>query len=208
MLADELPDLGDAGVLLHLEHRAGDLVLPLELGEALVGVPVHAAELPHAEGGQAAVAMGLTHSDLAVERVALALQADGRGKHKAGYGDDGQHAAAEHDVERALDGAVGQARVVPVHDGLHSLISTGAFTLVHGLSNQRCPRGRIALCHFFISNHNKTNVPVPRNPPSMNQNANELPAQRLPYVLLGTSNGSSSLNVESPSPTSTRHQRL
>ena len=165
VLADELPDLGDAGVLLHLEHRAGDLVLPLELGEAFVGVPVHGAELPHAEGGQAAIGAGLTHSDLAVERVALALQADGRGKHKAGYGDDGQHAAAEHDVERALDGAVGQARVVPVHDGLHSLISTGAFTLVHGLSNQRRPYGRIALCHFFISSHDKTYVPVPRNPP-------------------------------------------
>ena len=51
--------------------------------------------------------MGLAHADLAVEGVALALQADSCGEHKAGYGDDSQHAAAEHDVERALDGAVG-----------------------------------------------------------------------------------------------------
>lgn len=167
MLADELADLGDAGVIPHLEHGAGDLVLPLELGEALVGVLVHGSELPHAEGGQAAVAVGLAHSDLAVERVALALQADGRGEHQAGHRDDGQHAAAEHDVKGALNGAVGQARTIPVHDGLHSLISTGAFTLVHGLSNQRCPYVRIALCHFFISSHDKTYVPVPRNPPRL-----------------------------------------
>ncbi len=112
MLADELADLGDAGVVPHLEHGAGDLLLPLELGEALVGVPVHGAELPHAEGGQAAVAVGLANADLAVERVALALQADGRGEHQTGYGDDGQHTAAEHDVEGALDGAVGQACAV------------------------------------------------------------------------------------------------
>ena len=114
MLPDELADLGYARVVPHLEHGAGDLVLSLELGEALFGVLVHGAELPHAEGGQAAVAVGLAHADLAVERVALALQADGGGEHQARYGDEGQHAAAEHDVEGALDGAVGQARVVPV----------------------------------------------------------------------------------------------
>lgn len=165
VLADELTDLGDAGVLLHLEHGPGDLVLPLELGQALVGVLIHGAELPHAEGGQATVGAGLAHANLAVERVALALQADGRGEHQAGYGDDGQRAAAERDVEDALDGAVGQSRVVPVHDGLHGLISTGAFTPVHGLSDQCRPYGRNALCHFFISSHDKTYVPVPRNPP-------------------------------------------
>lgn len=107
MLSDELADLRYARVVPHLEHGAGDLVSPLELGEALVGVLVHAAELPHAEGGQAAIAVGLAHADLAVEGVALALKADGRGKHKAGYGDDGQHAAAKRDVECALDGPVG-----------------------------------------------------------------------------------------------------
>ena len=107
MLADEPADLGDAGVLPHLEHGTGDLVLLPELGEALIGVFVHAAELPHAEGRQAAVGAGLAHADLAVERVALALQADGGGEHKAGYGDDGQHAAAEHDVECALHGPIG-----------------------------------------------------------------------------------------------------
>ena len=106
MLADELADLRDARVILHLEHRAGDLVLLLELRQALIGVPVHGAELPHAEGGQAAVAVGLAHANLAVERVALALQADGRRQHKARNGDDSQHAAAEHDIERALDGSV------------------------------------------------------------------------------------------------------
>ena len=106
VLADEPAYLRYARVLLHLEHGAGDLVLPLELGEALVGVPIHAAELPHAEGGQPAVAVGLAHADLAVERVALALQADGRGQNQARDGDDGQHEAAEHDVERALDGPV------------------------------------------------------------------------------------------------------
>ena len=84
VLADELADLGDARVLLHLEHGAGDLVLLLELGEALIGIFEHAAKLPHAEGGQAAVAMGLAHADLAVEGVTLALQADGSGQQQAG----------------------------------------------------------------------------------------------------------------------------
>ena len=116
VLADELADLRYARVVPHLEHGAGDLVLLLKLGQALVGVPVHAAELPHAEGGQAAVAVGLAHADLAVERVALALQADGRRQHQARHGDDGQNAAAEHDVERALYGAVAQLRSVPVLD--------------------------------------------------------------------------------------------
>ena len=150
MLADELPDLGDTRVLLHLEHGTGDLVLLLEICQALVGVLVHGAELPHAEGGQAAIAVGLAHADLAVEGVALALKADGRGKHKAGNGDDGQHAAAEHDVKGALDGAVDQARTIPVHDGLHGLVAAGALSSVHGLSNKRCPRRRIRCKLSFI----------------------------------------------------------
>lgn len=142
MLADEPADLGDARVLPHLEHGAGDLVLLLELGEALVRVFVHAAELPHAEGGKAAVAVGLAHADLAVERVALALQADGRGEHQAGYGDAYQHAAAEHDVERALGGAVGQARSVPVLEDLQGLVAHAHVGAVHGLGNERGPHRR------------------------------------------------------------------
>ena len=51
VLADELPDLGDARIVLHLEHGACDLVLLLELGEALVGVLVHGAKLPHTKSG-------------------------------------------------------------------------------------------------------------------------------------------------------------
>ena len=164
VLADELADLGDAGVLAHLEHGAGDLVLPPELGEALVGVAVHGSEFPHAEGGQAAVAVGLAHADLAVERVALALQADGRGQHQAGHGDDGQHAAAEYDVERALDGAVGQARAVPIFNGLHGLVAHAHAVGAHCLGNQRGTHRRVLLCHFF-SSQAQIHVPVPRDPP-------------------------------------------
>lgn len=108
---------------------------------------------------------GLAHANLAVERVALALQADGSGQNQAGYGDDGQHAAAEHNVEGAFHDAVGQARAIPVHDGLHGLVATGALTSIHGLSNQRRPRGRIALCYFF-SSHSQTYVPVPQGSPN------------------------------------------
>ena len=142
MLSDELADPGDAGVVPHLKHGAGDLVLFLELGEALVGIFVHAAELPHAEGGQAAVAVGLANADLAVERVALALQADGSGQHQARDGDDGQHAAAEDDVERALHGAIAQARAVPVLDGLHGLVAHARVAAAHCLGNKRGPRRR------------------------------------------------------------------
>ena len=161
VLADELPDLGDARVLPHLEHGACDLVLLLELGEALVGVPVHGTELPHAERGQASVGAGLSHSDLAVEGAPLALQADSSGEYEAGDRDEDERGTAEYDVECALDGPVGQARAVPVHDGLHGLVATNAFTPVHGLSDERCPRGRIALCYFF-SRHSQTYIPVPR----------------------------------------------
>ena len=173
MLANEPADLGDAGVLPHLEHGAGDLVLLLELGEALVGVLVHGAELPHAEGGQAAVGAGLANADLAVEWAAVALQANERRQHQAGNRDYDEHSTAEHDVERALDGPIDKARAVPVHDGLHSLVPAGALAPAHGLSNQRRPYGRIALCHFFISSHDKTYVPVPRNPPPSMNSKNE-----------------------------------
>lgn len=142
VLADEPADLRYARVVLHLEHGSGDLVLPLELGEALVGVLVHAAELPHAEGGQAAVAMGLAHANLAVERVALALQSDGGSEHQARHGDDGQHAAAEHDVEGSLGGAVGKARVVPVLDGLHGLVAHARLAAAYCLGNKRSPHRR------------------------------------------------------------------
>ena len=164
VLADELADPGDARVLFHLEHGAGDLVLPLELGEALVGVLVHAAELPHAEGGQAAVAVGLAHANLTVERVALALQADGRRQHKARDGDDGQHAAAEHDVEGTLHGAVAQASAIPVLHGLHGLVAHAHFTIIHGLGNKRGPHRRVLPCHF-VSSQVQIHVPVPRDPP-------------------------------------------
>ena len=185
MFADELPDLGDAGVLPHLEHGAGDLVLFPELGEALVGVLVHGAELPHAEGGQAAVGAGLAHADLAVERAALALQTDERRQHQAGNRDYDEHSTAEHDVERALYGPVGQARAIPVHNGLHGLVAAGALTPVHGLSNQYRPRGHIALCYFF-SSHNKTYVPVPRNPPpSMNSKCERIAGATSPLRFAG-----------------------
>lgn len=141
MLSDELADLRYARVVPHLEHGAGDLVSPLELGEALVGVLVHAAELPHAEGGQPAVAVGLPHADLAVERVAIALQADRGGEHKARNSDDGQHEAAEDDVERALYGTVAQARAVPVLHGLHGHVANAHLAAAHGLGNKRGPTG-------------------------------------------------------------------
>ena len=174
VLADEPADLGDAGVFLHLEHGAGDLVLLLELGEAIVGVLVHGAKLPHAEGSQAAVGAGLANADLAVEGVALALDADDGGKHKAGDGDDRQHDTAEHDVERTLNGPVGQARAIPVHNGLHGLVAAGALAPVHGLSNQHRPHRRIALCYFF-SSQNPTYGPVLQDPPPIGKfkNANE-----------------------------------
>ena len=164
VLADELADLGDARVVLHLEHGAGDLVALPELGEALVGVTVHAAELPHAEGGQAAVAVGLAHANLAVERVTLALQADGGGQYQARDGDDGQHEAAERDVEDALYGSVAQARAVPVLHGLHGLVAHAHFAAAHGLGNKRGPHRRVLRCHFFTSQV-QIHVPVPRDPP-------------------------------------------
>ena len=86
--------------------------------------------------------MGLAHADLAVERVALALQADGSSQHQAGYSDDGQHTAAEHDVEDALDGAVGKSRVVPVLHGLHGLVAHARIAAAHGLGNKRGPYRR------------------------------------------------------------------
>lgn len=159
VLAYELADPGDARVILHLEHGAGDLVLPLELGEALFGVPVHGAELPHAEGGQAAVAVGLAHADLAVERVALALQADGRGQHQAGHGNDGQHASAEHDVERALDGAVAQARAVPVLHGLHGLVAHAHVAAVHGLATSAAPTGAFFPVTSLLVKFKSTSLP-------------------------------------------------
>ena len=86
--------------------------------------------------------MGLANADLAVERVALALQADGRGEHQARYRDYGQHEAAEHDVERALYGTVAQARAVPVLHGLYGLVAHARIAAAHGLGNKRGPHRR------------------------------------------------------------------
>ena len=109
--------------------------------------------------------MGLSHADLAVERVALALKADGRGEHQARYGDDGQDTAAEHDVEGSLHNPVDKARAVPVHDGLHGLVTADALAPVHGLSNQCRSRRRTALCYFF-SSHSQKYIPVPQGSPN------------------------------------------
>lgn len=102
------------------------------------------------ECGQAAVGAGLANADLAVKGAALALQADGGGQHQAGNRDKDEHGTAEHDVEHTLHSPVGQARAVPVHDGLHGLVAADALAPVHGLSNQRRPRGRIRCILGFI----------------------------------------------------------
>ncbi len=150
-------------------QAVGGAIVALDSGlghmsEALVGVFVHGAELPHAEGGQPAVAVGLAHADLAVERVALALQADGRGEHKARNSDDGQHEAAEHDVKRALHGTVAQARAVPVLHGLHGLVAHAHLAAIHGLGYKCGSHRHVLPCHFF-SSQVQIHVPAPRDPP-------------------------------------------
>ena len=109
--------------------------------------------------------MGLAHADLAVEGVALALKADGSSEHQARHRDYGQHAAAEHDVERALGGAVGQARAVPVLHGLHGLVAHARVAAAHGLGNQRGPHRRVFPCRFF-SSQVQIHVPVPQGSPN------------------------------------------
>ena len=109
--------------------------------------------------------MGLAHADLAVERVALALQADGRGEHQARQGDGGQHAAAEHDVEDALYGPVAQARAVPVLHGLHGLVAHAHLAAIHGLGNKLGPHRRVLPCHFF-SSQVQIHVPAPQGSPN------------------------------------------
>lgn len=164
MLADELSNLGDTRVILHLEHGAGDLVLLPELGEALVGVLVHGAELPHAEGSQTTVGTGAANADLTIEGATLALQSDGRGQHQAGHSDDDEHGTAEHDVECALHCPICQARAVPVNDGLHGLVTAGALAPVHGLGNQCRPAG----AQLFVTSLAATvklTSPLSRDPP-------------------------------------------
>ena len=123
------------------------------------------AELPHAEGSQTTVGTGAANADLTIEGAALALQADERRQYQAGNRDYDEHGTAEHDVEHALDGPVGQARAVPVHDGLRGLVTAGALAPVHGLGNQCRPRRRTALCCFF-SSHSQNYTPVPQGSPN------------------------------------------
>ena len=104
----------------------------------------------------------------AVERVALALQADGRGEHQTRNGDDGQNAAAEHNVEHALYGAVAQARAVPVLHGLHALVAHARVVAAHGLGDQHGPHRRVLPCHFF-SSQVQIHVPVPRDTPPIDE---------------------------------------
>ena len=71
------------------------------------------------------------------------VQADGGDEYQAGYGDEGQHTAAEHDVERALYGPVAQARAVPVLHGLHGLVAHTHLAAIHGLGYKRRPNWSI-----------------------------------------------------------------
>lgn len=123
MPAQEPAHLGDAGVVPHLEHRAVDLVAPLQLLQAHVGVLVHASELVHGELVHAPVAVRAADALLAVDGAARALQADGRADHRTRdetHRDDG---AGEGDVEQATARAVEPLAPVSVAQILHGLVA-------------------------------------------------------------------------------------
>ena len=109
MLADEAAYARDAGVVLDLEERAVGLVELGELGEALVGVGGHGAELVHVEGRNLAVAADAADALLGVDGAARGLQADGDAEDDRGDEERRDRARAEADVEGALREAVGQA---------------------------------------------------------------------------------------------------
>ena len=104
-----------------------------------------------------------------VRRLALALQTDGRGQHQAGHGDDGKHAAAEHDVERAFHGAVAQARAIPILHGLHGLVAHARIAAAHGLRNERGPIGAFCPVTSLVVKFKSTSL-IPGIPQSMNSN--------------------------------------
>lgn len=106
-------DARHARVVAHLEDGSGLLVERLQLGEALLGVREHAAELVH---GELAPVLGdppLHEEDRALRVVELDGDRDD-GEEPAEAGQDHQ---AEDDVEGALDEAVGVAPREPLGRG-------------------------------------------------------------------------------------------
>ena len=101
-LAQPLAHAGDTRVLGDLEYRAGLLVELFELGEPVLGVHAHAAELQHPEGSAV-----LAHSLLAEEHGAFRIVDLDENR------DDGvqpakhnEHRRTENDVERTFKKAV------------------------------------------------------------------------------------------------------
>lgn len=102
-LAQEPTNARDARVVRHLEDRSVLLVSPGQLRKAALGVGAHAAELVHAELPAIAPDARLREDDRALR----VIQLDGNGHDEEEPREAHEHARAEADVERALDGAVG-----------------------------------------------------------------------------------------------------
>ena len=130
VLADELADPRHARVVLDLEQRAVGLVEFLELGQALVGVLVHAPELVHVERSHLAAPPDAPDALLGVDGAARGLQADGDAQDDRGDQQHGYRAQRERDVERPLHEAVSQPPLRRRGDG------HGALGLRHQLGRQ------------------------------------------------------------------------
>ena len=117
-LADELAHLGDAGIVLHLEHEAVHFVPGHQLFLPLLRVHIHTAELVDIE--HTAVA---AHTALFEDQRAGAFQLEGDG-HDGNDGDaeDAAHQTA-HNVQHPLEGLVAEFELHGAH-GDH--IATGA----------------------------------------------------------------------------------
>ena len=130
MLADEAAYARDARVVLDLEQGAVGLVELPELGQALVGVLVHAPELVHVEGAHLAVPPDAPDALLGVDGAARGLQADGDAEDDRRDEEHGYRARAERDVEDSLHEAVPQPPLRRRGDG------HGALGLRHQLGRQ------------------------------------------------------------------------
>ena len=123
MLPQELADLCDARVILHLEHGAVNLVAALKFLQPVVRILIHTAELIHRELMHPPVAMCTADALLAIQRISRTLQTDCSADKHARHEPNSYHNARKNYIEDSPRDTIQPLTPIRVAQVLHRLIS-------------------------------------------------------------------------------------
>lgn len=158
VLAQELAHLGDARIVLHLEHGAVHLVAALQLLKTLVRILVHTAKLIHGELMHAPVAVRARNALLRIDGAARALQADRSTDDGARNQPKGNDGTAERDVEHAASSPIEPFPAIGIAQGTGTLKIEEAAEDVKA-SNAQTPEGFTEIGSFKVTCTGKVEAP-------------------------------------------------